>query len=233
MKIYLIRHARQSSPACNVDVDLSEEGIEQARLLGRRLEKYHFDALYSSDLVRAVQTAKIAFDTNDELCKNMKVRKELNEINFGNLTGKDDKLVKKFYNKYYETQLNKFRNKEDDSLLSDFFVPEDDMLYPEGEDTYMLMQRVLPVVKEWINSGYENIAVVTHGGVIRSLVSSLLSGSYNRRLMFASSLENCSISCLMFDKNKSGFYLERFNDYAHLEDSAELLREKFLKPNDK
>ena len=28
MKIYLIRHARQSSPACNVDVELLSENLE-------------------------------------------------------------------------------------------------------------------------------------------------------------------------------------------------------------
>ena len=34
MKIYLIRHGRQSSKLCNVNVDLSEEGFRQAALVG-------------------------------------------------------------------------------------------------------------------------------------------------------------------------------------------------------
>ena len=37
MKIYLIRHGRQSSKLCNVNVDLSEEGFRQAALVGERL----------------------------------------------------------------------------------------------------------------------------------------------------------------------------------------------------
>lgn len=37
MKLYLIRHGRQCSKLCNVDVDLSEEGYRQASLLGERL----------------------------------------------------------------------------------------------------------------------------------------------------------------------------------------------------
>ena len=33
MNIYLIRHGRQNSTLCNVDVELSKEGREQADLL--------------------------------------------------------------------------------------------------------------------------------------------------------------------------------------------------------
>ena len=37
MKLYLIRHGRQNSRLCNVNVDLCEEGYRQAALLGERL----------------------------------------------------------------------------------------------------------------------------------------------------------------------------------------------------
>jgi len=46
MIIYLIRHGRQNSPDCNVNVPLSEEGHMQARLLGERMKKYQVNALY-------------------------------------------------------------------------------------------------------------------------------------------------------------------------------------------
>lgn len=36
MNIYLIRHGRQNSKLCNVDVELSPEGREQADLVGKR-----------------------------------------------------------------------------------------------------------------------------------------------------------------------------------------------------
>ena len=35
MNIYLIRHGRQNSRLCNVDVELAKEGREQADLLGK------------------------------------------------------------------------------------------------------------------------------------------------------------------------------------------------------
>ena len=53
MILYLIRHGRQNSPLCNLDVPLSEAGRRQAELLGKRMGGYPVDALYTSHLVRA------------------------------------------------------------------------------------------------------------------------------------------------------------------------------------
>ena len=44
MRIYLIRHGRQNSPLCNVNVPLSDAGKRQAELLGERLKKESIDA---------------------------------------------------------------------------------------------------------------------------------------------------------------------------------------------
>ena len=51
MKLYLIRHGRQNSRLCNVNVDLCEEGYRQAALLGERLFPKKIQAVYSSDLL--------------------------------------------------------------------------------------------------------------------------------------------------------------------------------------
>ena len=57
MIFYLIRHGRQNSSDCNVNVPLADAGIKQAKLLGKRLRNYSIDAVYCSDLIRAKQTA--------------------------------------------------------------------------------------------------------------------------------------------------------------------------------
>ena len=59
MRIYLIRHGRQNSTLCNVNVPLAEAGIEQAHLAGKRLAAYGIDEIYASDLIRARETAQI------------------------------------------------------------------------------------------------------------------------------------------------------------------------------
>ena len=52
MELYLIRHGRQSSRLCNVNVDLSPEPPSGA-LLGHRLADWGIEVLYSSSLIRA------------------------------------------------------------------------------------------------------------------------------------------------------------------------------------
>ena len=63
-----------------------------------------------------------------------------------------------------------------------------------------------------MNSGYKNIAVVTHGGVIRSMIAHFLGIDLARWRTMAVSLENCSISELDYHEDTGRFYLERLND---------------------
>ncbi len=241
MNFYLIRHGRQNSTDCNVNVPLSKEGRRQAELLAGRMEHYPVDILYTSHLIRAVETAQIAFGKNKKLLDNIQVREGLAEIDFGSLTGKEDRYVKDFYRDYYEKQLKLFQNPENrqrgtaldkvNSYVGEFFVPPQDMWYPQGENSALVLARVMPVVREWIAGDWENIAVVCHGGVIRILLCALFGGDFGRRLQFGTSLENCSITKIHFDREKHAFFLDRFNDYAHIEAEPSLLREKFVTPH--
>lgn len=239
MIIYLIRHGRQSSSDCNVNVPLSPEGRRQAQLLGERMKRYPVDALYSSDLIRAEETAKIAFQDREGLVEQLQIRSGLAEVDFGALTGRPDKEVKAFYRDYYQDQMELFEEgriqkgnalDEVNEFVGDFFVPTEEIWYPEGEDGPSVLSRVMPVIQEWIESEKQNIAVITHGGVIRILLTALFGGDFAKRLLFGTSLENCSITQLYFDEEQHGFYLDRFNDYAHLEPEPSLLRCHFTKP---
>ena len=120
---------------------------------------------------------------------------------------------------------------EVNEYVGEFFVPNAEMWYPDGENGPQVLERVMPVLHEWIDSGKQNIAVVTHGGVIRILLCALFGGDFAKRLMFGTSLENCSITQIHFDEKKHGFYLDRFNDFTHLEKYPELMRSTFLAPN--
>ena len=87
MKIYLIRHGRQNSRLCNVDVDLAEEGKQQARLVAERIKNWNIEKIYCSDLKRAMETAAII---NETLNVNIVVESQLREIDFGEMTGHSD-----------------------------------------------------------------------------------------------------------------------------------------------
>lgn len=236
MIIYFIRHGRQSSSACNVDVPLAEAGKQQAALLGKRMANYPIDALYCSNLMRAEETARIAFWDRPELVDNLQIRPGLAEMDFGSLTGMPDPEVKQFYKDYYKKQQKLFGEKgpatgsaldEVNVFIGKYFVPPEEMSYPDGENCSQVMKRLMPVVQEWIYSDKEYIAVVCHGGVIRVLLSALFGGDFAKRLQFGTSLENCSITQVHYDEALKGFFLDRFNDAAHLEGHPELARSKW------
>lgn len=209
MKIYLIRHGRQCSKLCNVNVALAEEGYRQAALMGERLVKANPQIVYSSDLLRAVQTAEAA-----NLYWNVEhlIRPELREISFGDMEGMADEDIAV---KYAEFKLRQDRMEED--------IP-----YPGGECGADVVKRVLPVLHEITQSGYDRVAVVTHGGVIRSIAAYLIGLDLAKMRMIGNGLENCSITELEYQPDKKRFNLQRFNDYAHLEKYPELLRSSWV-----
>ena len=205
INIYLIRHGRQSSTLCNVDVELSEEGVEQAELLRDRLRGYQIDAIYSSDLIRAKQTAQVI---NEALQLPFVIREDLKEISFGLMEGNTDE--------YNDEHFAAFKT-EHKMLVED--IP-----YPGGENGTSVYERAMPVIQEIIQSGKKNIVVVTHGGTIRVLLAALFGKNQAKRFLFGLSLENTGITQLIYQPENDRFYLERFNDYAHLEANPKLKR---------
>ena len=93
-ELFLIRHGRQNSKLCNVDVELDEAGRRQAGLLGERLRSYGLEKLYSSKLIRAVETAEII---NRALALPYEILPDIQEINFGGFTGLSDEEIREKY----------------------------------------------------------------------------------------------------------------------------------------
>ncbi len=61
---YIVRHAQSHGNVRHIvsgqiDTNLSDEGVMQAKELGEALKEIHFDAAFSSDLTRAYETGKI------------------------------------------------------------------------------------------------------------------------------------------------------------------------------
>ncbi|WP_347559913.1 histidine phosphatase family protein [Clostridium sp. AM58-1XD] len=90
-----------------------------------------------------------------------------------------------------------------------------------------MVRRVLPFLEELKRCGHDKAAVVTHGGVIRSITAWILGMKLAEWRLLGSDLENSSITELSYDNVHDRFRLERFNDYAHLEKFPELLRENW------
>jgi probable phosphoglycerate mutase len=213
MRIYFIRHGRQDSRLCNVDVPLSEAGVRQAVLAGQRFRNIPVDVIYSSDLIRARQTAEHIREqivrSGKELPE-VEVRPGLKEIDFGGWTGKSDDEIEEMYHDFKQER--------------DRRIGTEDLGFPGGEDGAMVWQRVLPVLEEMISSGKEHIAAVSHGGTIRVILAALFGAGQKDRLRFVLNMENTAVTEIFYDEKKGRFYLERVNDYGHLEGYEELMR---------
>lgn len=69
MILYIARHGESrgnTGEDTGYDPKLSEKGIVQARLLGERMKKIKLDAIFSSPLTRAVQTAEKTAELQDK-----------------------------------------------------------------------------------------------------------------------------------------------------------------------
>jgi len=67
MKIYFVAHATTTDNEAKLssgwnDVGLSDLGIQQAKEMGERFKNMKIDLICCSDLKRAVDTVKIAFE---------------------------------------------------------------------------------------------------------------------------------------------------------------------------
>ena len=85
----------------------------------------------------------------------------------------------------------------------------------------------MEALREIVQKDYENVCIVTHGGVIRALLTGIVKAPPQRWLTFGRQLENCSITELLYDKDMGTYHIERFNDYAHFEKEDRLLRKHF------
>lgn len=209
MNIYLIRHGRQNSRLCNVDVELSKEGREQAELAGQRLRTYGIEAVYSSQLLRAKETADII---NKYLDKPRFTDERWQEADFGEMTGLSNEEMKQKYGDF----------------LAKRATMTEDIPYPGGgENCQMVYNRAFAALKDLTSQPYENVCVVTHGGVLRALLTGLAGAEYAKWLTFGRQIENCSITHIMYDETMKTFHVERFNDFAHFEGKDYLMRKHF------
>lgn len=202
-KIYLARHGESIWNTLKMiqgqkDVPLTEKGINQAKLLGKRLRDEKIDKIYSSDLLRAYETAKIVGEIIDV---EVTVSKEFREINFGIWEGMSNEELYKNYKEEYELWLRQ---------------PE--KLILEGAETlYDLQNRAISGINKIINtedSNIDNILIVSHSATIKAIILGLLGMdiSYFKNLV----LGNVSLSIIEFRKYNK--VLELFNDMSHIKE---------------
>ena len=200
-RIYMIRHGETvwnvaSKLQGHANVALSDNGRRQAELLGKRLSGLKFDQIYASDLARAYETARIIAQYHNN--QDIKTLQELREISFGRWEGFSINEIQGLYpeeiKQWWKTPLQ--------------------TRTPGGESLGDLVKRTVTVVKNIVESrSGGNILLVTHGGVIRSVVGTVLGMDLNEHWRLRQ--DNACLNIIDFPEWDKGI-LMLFNDHSHL-----------------
>jgi probable phosphoglycerate mutase len=198
-EVYLIRHGQtdwniQKRWQGTMDIPLNEEGQRQALLLGEFMrENHHVDHVYSSDLMRAWDTAvTIGEIVGVKPVPDLRLR-ETNVGIFQGYTGEE-------LHKLYPNELAAFR-----SGRKDFTIPN-------GESLLQVESRAEEAFYDLLSKSTGNIAIVSHGGWIGSLLRRLFAEVDARGGVH---ITNTSITTLI--ESEKGWTLDSVSVTAHLD----------------
>lgn len=190
MQVYIVRHGQSETNLTGYhcgqeDVPLTPKGIEDACKAGEKLRKISFDRVFSSDLMRTIQTAKAALPGCEPEQYEL-----IREINVGRLAGNlISECASIFGEDYYEN-----RRKHD-------FLPYN------GENHEMHLERVSKFMKMLESlENCENVAVFTHEGSIHCMLQYVLELPVDRWKL---KVDNGAVTVLEYANNV--WSLRKFN----------------------
>ena len=173
---------------------LSENGITQAELVAKALAKREFDVLVSSDLGRAIETAKII---NKQLLLPHEYNANLRERSFGIFEGKNFAEIEE---KYPEEFLRyKERNPE--------------FVVPGGESIEQMYKRITSEIESVARKFKDQkVLIVSHGLVLEMMMYRTFNLKLDEPRAF--SINNSSISSFYIDENN--WFLKEWGVIEHL-----------------
>lgn len=165
--LVLVRHGQSEWNLKNLftgwkDVDLTAQGIDEARAAGRRLKAkgLSFDLCFTSALTRAQHTLKLILEELGQSGLPETRDQALNERDYGDLTGLNKDDARK---KWGDEQVLVWRRSYD--------VPP-----PGGESLKDTLARSLPYYMHMIQPHVlegKSVLVVAHGNSLRSLIMAI------------------------------------------------------------
>ena len=191
MEIYIVRHGRTVWNKAGLiqgssDVELLQEGIDMAIETGRGLADVKFDAVYSSPLSRAVNTAQLIMDARDEE-QNISIDLRLSEMGFGVCEGEI----------YVPPG-------EEGGMLEGFWDNPAEYKAPEGGDSF---EDVIARAESFIthieetHSDNERILVVAHAAMNQALMSVLEKREIKDFWKYGKQL-NCAVAIARRENNE-------------------------------
>ncbi len=200
VKVILVRHGEtdwnrsRRFQGGNSDTQLNQNGRQQAESLALRLKPERIQAIYSSPLQRALDTAQ-AIARHHQL--EVKVEPTLNEIDAAKLEGI---LLEELGERLDQFLIEESRGK---SIFKKY----------GGESLAELQQRVWRTIQRLVNRHHDGVFVVaSHYFTIMTIICSVLNLPLSQ--MGRLRLGAGSISIITFDKQVTRLIL--FNDTCHL-----------------
>lgn len=200
-KIYLVRHAEAEGNLYrriqgHQNGGVTPLGRRQIAAVGRRFASIHLDAVYSSDLIRAHETAKAVAAPSGVP---VQTTPRLREVHVG--VWEDQPWGNVEY-----TQPDQMYN----------FSSDPQNWIVEGAERYEeLQERMLSTVRELgERHDGQTIAVVSHGMAIRTLLFTILGRPYDEFKSFPHG-DNTAVSLLTLENGE--FRVDFFNDNSHLD----------------
>mgnify|MGYP001579148272 CR=1 FL=1 len=192
-KIYLIRHAESVAntqgryQGQTYDTHLSVLGKKQVLALQKRLVKIKFDAIFSSPLLRTIETA--------EVLGNPTLIKEILETNHGQWEGKTKDKIVKTWPDMYAMWLNK----------------PSKVIFPEGEKFAQTAARAINWITKLQNKK-GTFAVITHSNIIFTILCHHLGKNLDEMWQF--DVQPTCVSLL--ETNSGKLEVKYYNDSSHL-----------------
>ncbi|MDD5591533.1 MAG: histidine phosphatase family protein [Dehalococcoidales bacterium] len=199
-RLFLVRHGETALKSSlrlwgHTDVELSDLGLEQAERLRDRLAPEKIDFVYSSDLKRALVTARTIASRHQ---LDITGCAELREFNYGKVEGLTFEEIDQLYPEC--SRYLKDRNT--------------DLRFPDGEGLAELGKRVEKFIERLEKHKAEDtILVVAHSGVLRTLICRLLGLELKHVFQFIPGLASLSI----VETCPGGAILNLFNSISHLD----------------
>jgi broad specificity phosphatase PhoE len=196
MKVYMVRHGESTANRLGVfsgwsQVPLTDEGLREAKKLTHRFRNLHFDKIYSSDLLRAIQTAQAAVPGCIPIQDS-----RLREINTGSLTGYfPAELGEKYGDSFWQNRKNR------------------DYTAYGGESTADQQRRIASFLEDLSKTGDEKVLVFCHEGSIKCTLSTVFQTDVRTSV---SLLGNCSVSIFSIGTSEP-WKLIRWNDTGKTE----------------
>jgi broad specificity phosphatase PhoE len=217
LELYIIRHGQsmgnieRNTDGLSItdlhDPRLTDLGKKQAIACGERFKNTEFDAVYSSALLRAVQTAT-------EI-----IKKQPNEKTLKILPLLTEAGVSPEYSHSSFTEINKIN---ENAILADDVDPTKSLFYynstSDEADLFERAEKALEYIKAHQHEG-EKIAVVSHAAFITYLVFSLM--GYKKECPFYDlDFKNTGVTKVTIYKKGTNKYgdivFEFINDTSHL-----------------